>query len=474
MATLSKNNQMKTVAERNAELEPFGRKIISHEALELISTSTTVTVECLSCASQKISPLANFRKRTCGACGQGTSFGERLVYALVKHYIVDDAPQDWVVEMPVVGLDPHHPELVLKFDLASSSRRVAFEVHSDYHRNPHKRFHTKKLTLTERRRRDLLKTKTVEGGQHTSGPLEGWSIAVVWFELERCKGLGLKGNYLPVVIEEFKSEATRAGLTLRSDNIDITYDDLYGSIEGSTVQSVLELGFERRSEVYEGDGKEYVWRHKTCGGEFQAPAYEILKNAVTPNHTGCKWCDRTGWSGNWLDFLGRIAKYDLAIKEEYRLQIHTEFQPIPGIYCTLHPEEVLKEQTRAAWNNKLGRWDKRTDDYDLRHELCDECAKQITPKQKASPVETKWRERFLAVGYTLDSTLTPGQKGFNGRQTATIALVACIGCGTQQKISRPPQRLSKVEKSLVDGGRGLSCINKSCSQHIKKGPKPKL
>lgn len=458
---MSKANQMLTVAQRNNQLLPWGRKIVSHAPTDLISVSTEVDIECLCCGTVVTGKLANYRNRTCSQCGPQRSFGERLLDCFIRFYVKDEKPFDFVAEYKVKGLDPTNPDRVLALDWASPERTLALEVHSEYHEKDHE-FFNQKIDQQERERLDLLKTVTKFGGTHLKGPLEGWTVGILWWELKECQAKAQSNpnstGYLPILIDEFKELSEKIGLKLRDDGVEISYENIYKSVETGNALSVIKSGFKYAGE-WKGAVKEYDWTHESCGGTFHAPAAEIW-NAICNGESGCKWCDRTGRQAQWLDFIDRLGRYSIGIRDDKRLANVTEKQLVTGLFCVIHPEEVLEEVSKMAWYSRLRKWDNEHEHWRLpdgRLKLCKACARPISSGYKESPSHKEWARKFSELSYSLIKTETPGTKRA-GKQQPTTGVLRC-SCNTDFEISNPAQMLAKKYKGTPKWCTNIRCEN---------------
>lgn len=461
-AALSRQrNTPLSFAEAQLRLQEYGLQLVSKHEDNRVTTTTVVDVACA--AGHKITrEYGHLRKRGCPECK--APFGERLLYALLRHYA--DGLDDWGVKV-VKGLDPTDRQRKVVFDVASESRRIAIENHSDYH-DPDKsvpRFE-ENISKEERLRLDALKEARDTGGVHTEGPMKGWQVGVVWFEATRVATLrDVSGSYLPSVIEKFKQVANLIGLQLREDGIEIDASTVYAGLGRNALAGIgddFQLVGPWLGRTYE-----HRWRH-SCGGEFNKVILELEKMA--PGKTGCPFCDRESVQGKWLDFLDRLEKHGYLFAGENRLSICTEHELVP-MHCSRHPESQVRIWTRAQWYQ----WFQSLKANSTKSipPPCAVCAETHTQtvqereKRRLEEERQKLDRRLQALGFELASMLpTSVRDPETGKVKAQKNKVRCLNpnCKHEWEIY-VAQQLPKAEK------RGqMGCPN--CNP-LKKGPKPK-
>jgi hypothetical protein len=150
-----------SVPEVKERLLSNGLQLISDHPTGTVTTATVVKVSC-SAGHCMTRIYGNLRQRGCPECD--SPFGERLLFALLRHYV--DGKDDWK-KKTVTGLDSTNPEMRVVFDAASDSRKVAIENHSEYHladsNVPH---FSSNITKEKRLHLDRLKVPSVTGGLH--------------------------------------------------------------------------------------------------------------------------------------------------------------------------------------------------------------------------------------------------------------------------------------------------------------------
>lgn len=102
------------------------------------------------------------------------------------------------------------------------------------------------------------------------------------------------------------------------------------------------------SDDWKGHAREHRWRH-ACGGVAMALFSELQHPAA--GCTGCKFCDRTGNPGRWLDFLDRLKVAGYVIDGPDRFTVRKQAEIVP-IRCESHPLVRIDTWTR----NKLMQW----------------------------------------------------------------------------------------------------------------------
>ena len=450
-----------TVAEAQERLQANGLKL-THENYSYVATSTEVTVSCAAhhTMTRKYGVI---RKRGCPQCK--APFGERLLTALLRHYVV--GPDDWRAKT-VIGLDPRNPARKFFYDVASDSRQIALENHSEYHKQGATvRRLQQGMSNEERLRCDSLKVPEDAGGKHSTGPLAGWIVGVVWFEAARVAKLGAgstNGTYLPKVIAEFKALASRIGLVLRSDGVEIDAVRVFQELARNPL-STVSPNFELVGE-WHGRTREHTWRHIHCKSEFKAPLLE-LETAVSPD-TGCPFCDRKGNPGKWLDFLDKLKSFNYEYAGGSRLLIRTEHATVQ-LKCLTHPQATVAPFTRS----KLYQWMASLDPNSTVSMFppCSKCTEEHTKnislsiENRINIKRLKLNERLNFLGFEL-LTFRPStvRDKLTGKTLAQKNSVKCKSCNHEWE-TVVTVALAKAEKRGVIG-----CP--SCNP-LKKGPKPK-
>jgi len=445
-----------SVAEAQERLQLYGLTLVSKHPDNLVTTLTMVTVSCAS-GHMMHRRYGDIRKRGCPDCKM--PFGERLLYAFLRHYAT--GPNDWR-KMVVRGLDPKDENRKLIFDSASIVRKLAIENHSDYH-NPDKNvdLFQRFIKKSERLRLDQLKVPQATNGKHRGGPLNGWHVGVVWFEAARLSRLSDgSGSYLTSAIQEFKHVAQSIGLKLREDGAEINASAVYAGL-GRDALAVIDLEF-KLVGPWRGRTFEHRWRH-SCGGEFNKVIRELENRAA--GTSGCPFCDREGMCGRWLGFLDRLEQHGYRFAGKNKYSICTEYQVVP-LHCVAHPSAKVRNLTRSD----LYKW---LDSPPWRSlpPPCAKCRATYTEMvharmtQRRNDERLKLNDRLELLGFTMvtmkpTSILDPATR----RVRAQKNKIRCRNCGHSWPIF-VAQQLAKAERR----GR-MGCPN--CAP-LKKGPKPK-
>lgn len=450
-----------TVAEAQDRLLAYGLMLVSHHENNKVTTETEVTVSCAAGHTAK-RKYGNIRNRGCGECK--APFGERLLYALLRHYTM--APDDWVAKV-VRGLDPTYPKRKLIFDVASESRKIAIENHSEYHLEnssiPHFEI---RMSKEERLRLDGLKVPRVSKGEHLSGPIKGWKVGVVWFEAKRIAKLNAgEASYLPKVIVEFKELCRELSLPIRNDGIEIDAATIYFEI-GKSALARVSTDFELVGPWFERS-RDLSWRH-ICGGKFKKPILE-LEN-IPPGATGCPFCDKENVQGRWLAFLERLEEQDYYFAGENRCSICKEKEQVP-IRCAKHPAAIVSRWTRSKWYQWLG---------SLKEESkvsfpppCPECAathtKVVQERERLRRKNNRMLldDRLRVWNFQLVSTNpTTLRNPLTNKVIPQKSLIRCLNpsCGVEREIF-VAQELKKAEARQM-----MYCPG---CRPSKKGPKSK-
>lgn len=461
MSSKPQRNTPLTVAEAQARLQVFGLRLISDHPDDRVTTQTQVILKCG--AGHTLHRLyGNVRKRGCPECK--APFGERLLYALLRHYA--EGEDDWGAKV-VKGLIPETPGRKVVFDAASDSRKIAIENHSDYH-DPEisvARFE-ENISKADRLRLDALKEAKTTEGKHIDGPMRGWVVGVVWFEAKRLVNLrDESGSYLPIVIAEFKQLANKIGLRLRTDGIEIDAATLYEGLGRGYLDKIS--GDFRLAGPWLGRTRTHQWRH-SCGCEFTSVILD-LENKISGNTTGCPCCDRTGYYGKWLDFLDKLADKGYRFTGPNRFSICTEFQSVP-VGCEKHPDAFVPLWSRSKWYQWMASL--QADAVKSLPPACEVCAEEYASQvkdrvdQRIASERQKLDQRLQQFGFKMVTMLPASVRDpSSGRIVAQKNTIQCLapGCGYQWDVF-VTQRLAKAEKR----GR-MGCP--ACSP-LKKGPKP--
>ncbi|KPW61326.1 Unknown protein sequence [Pseudomonas syringae pv. philadelphi] len=461
MSTNPQRNTPLSVSEALVRLQAFGLRLISDHLDDRVTTTTKVLLECG--AGHRLQRIyGNVRKRGCPECK--APFGERLLYTLLRHYAV--GLDDWGAKV-VRGLDQMDPNRKVVFDAASESRKVAIENHSEYH-DPTKsipRFE-ERISKEERLRLDAIKESRETGGHHSTGPLAGWVVGVVWFEAARMVRVrDESGTYLHIAISEFKQLAQKIGLQLRNDNVDIDAATVYAGLGRGHLDRIS--GEFQLVGVWLGRARTHQWRH-SCGCEFNAVISELENNS--PGSTGCPCCDRTGHFGKWLDFLDRLNNHGYEFAGQNRLSIRTEFKSIP-VRCSKHAGAQVQVWTRSKWYQWMASL--HEDSSTSFPPACATCAIEYARRleseagKRIGDERQKLALRLREFGFEMVTMLpTSVRDTVTNKVVPQRNTVRCLasGCSHEWEIY-VAQQLAKAEK------RGKMGCPK-CSP-LKKGPKPK-
>lgn len=432
MPTIKSSRQRNTplsAQEAEERLLANGLTLISDHRAGTVTTTTSVEVSCA--AGHRMRRLyGDIRQRGCPQCD--APFGERLLFALLRHYA--DGVDDWK-KKTVKGLDPDDPELRVVFDAASESRRVAIENHSEYHlANSHVPLFSSNISKEKRLYLDSLKVPSNSNGLHVNGPLAGWKAGVVWFEATRLRKLASQhGLYLPYAVKEFKALAKSLALPLRLNVHEITAQEVFVAL-GKDKLTDVKPGFSLLGE-WHGRAHEHLWQH-TCGGRFSAPVTSVENNVL--DRTGCPFCDRKGRPGAWLDFLDRVAAKGYELAKQHRMEVITEYQPVP-LRCIAHPDSEVKRFTRS----KLYQWLGSLSDVSPVSMLppCRTCASLHAKRIAKSEADRLRFERdklgvrlknygFVMVTHLATSFLDP----VVGKVRAQKNVIQCLNCKHQRSV----------------------------------------
>ncbi|QGZ55078.1 hypothetical protein [Paraburkholderia acidiphila] len=427
-----------SVTEATARLEPFGLTLTSKHIGGVVTTSTFVDVVCATGHKMR-RRYGDIRKRGCPYCK--APFGERVLYGLLRHYVV--GPDDWK-RMVVRGLDPKDPKRKVIFDAASPTRKIAIENHSGYH-EPGRDvpIFQRSLSNAERLRLDGLKEARATNGRHQGGPLNGWRVGVVWFEADRLAKLSrATKSYLPIVIDEFKSIAKLLRLKLRSDDVEIDATKVFAALGRKPLERIgreFDLMGPWRGIAYV-----HRWRH-SCGGEFTKLARALENKA--PGKTGCPFCDKEGRYGRWLNFLGRLEQHGYRFAGRNRYSICTEHQVVP-LRCVTHPSAKVRKLTRSD----IYKWLDAPASRSL-PPPCMKCRVAYTQhmldkmRQHREAERLKLNERLELFGFTMVTMLpTSTRDSKTGAIHAQRNEIQCLNCGYRWSVF-VAQRLSKAKRS---------------------------
>lgn len=426
-------NKPLTVEEANARLLAYGRRIVSSHPSGLVTTTTYVEVEC-RLGHRRSAQYGNIRNRGCSVCSG--SFGERLLHALLNYYTV--GPNDWQ-KMSVAGLVPNEEDIRLIFDFASKTRKIGFESHSAYHlpdeQEVWERFR-ERLPAETRVLYDKCKIPEKSNGVHLSGPLHGWRIGTVWFELKRVVKLSRNGNYLQPVIREFKAEAARVGLELRKDGNEINVGELYTRLARYRC-SEIEPEFMLLTP-WKGRTREHLWEHD-CGHQFSALPAEV--ESASDAFTGCPYCNRLGRAKRWIEFLHRLTRAGFELSSEAsETRIVTEFEVVP-LRCRRHPKAEVGRYTRSKLYMFMSKVSRTASP-------CPECARirsEAAAAKRRRASQTDFNRRLRKTGHALVKfvpSTTRDQR--TGKVICQMSTIRCLSCGKPRKVNLP-QYLKKSE-----------------------------
>ncbi|XUW88636.1 hypothetical protein OH764_00775 [Burkholderia sp. M6-3] len=422
-----------------------------------MTTLTTVSVACAVGHSMR-RRYGDIRKRGCPECKE--PFGERLLYAFLRHYAT--GPDDWQ-RMVVRGLDPKDANRKVVFDAASPIRKFGLENHSAYHDpNQNVPIFQRIISKKERLRLDRLKVPQATNGKHRGGPLDGWHVGVLWFEAARLARLSDgSGSYLSIAIQEFKHVARSIGLKLREDGVEINAAEVYAGLGRDAL-----AGIGREFHLlgpWRGRTFEHRWRH-SCGGEFNKVIREL--ESRPPGKSGCPFCDREGVCGRWLAFLERLEQHGYCFAGKSRYRICTEHQVVQ-LRCVVHPAGRVRRLTRS----KLYQWldGLKAGATKALPPPCLTCRAaytrdvQFRERQRREAERQRLGRRLEAFGFTLVTMLpTSVRDPATGKIRTQKNKIRCKRCGHVWSIF-VVQQLAKAEKR----GR-MGCPR--CSP-LKKGPK---